>query len=253
VLPRELSRWFAEWVRPLHAAYYSLDMPAMRQSYAAARESLAQDADPDMREAKRLRLELTWFIVLGDLGEEDEALVVYRALQLDCVRATGGEAPASRTMGRVSLLMSRLHADMRGIESLPPDELQQLMHAVPDEDRGPNFWHELGCWAFLHRDAGLLDDAYVYFTTQRLPEMADFMFSRLRLMHHLMAGTATVENVLETLDRVEVLVQLEDFRRLLLPVCRAQDLVTPVVKAALDAKQVEMELHGKRAPERRGA
>jgi hypothetical protein len=127
-----------------------------------------------------------------------------------------------------------------------------MVDSVAEEDRGPNFWHEVGSWAFKHGDRARLDDAYVFFTTQRTPEMADFMFSRLRLMHQLLEGVAAVDSVLETIDRVEVLVQLDDFRRLLWPVCQAQGLATPHVKAALDAKQVEMELHGKHPPERRG-
>jgi len=251
VLPSELTRWFAEWVRPLHAAYYALDLPGGREAYAAANESLQLEPNPDLREAKRLRLEFTWYIVMADLGELDEKLAVYRTLLADCVKAAAGSGHASRSMARASLLLARLNADFRGIEPLSQSEFTQLVSVVPEEDRGPNFWHEVGCWAFQHHNGALLDEAYVYFTTQRLPEMADFMFSRLRLMHNLIAHTATVENVLETVNRVEVFWQFDDFSRMLLPECAAQGLVTPLVQQALHAKQIEMDQHGKRAPVRR--
>jgi hypothetical protein len=226
-------------------------MDGARAAYAAALASLDKETDPDVREAKRLRLECAWFIILWGKGTADEATGVYRKLLADCAAAQCGEQPASRVMARTSQLLARLHADLHDIEPLSAAELDSLMENIAEEDRGPNFWHEVGCWSFKHGDRSRLDDAYVFFTTQRTPEMADFTFSRLRLMHQLMDQAATVDHVLETIDRVEVLVQLDDFRRLLWPVCETQALATPHVRAALDAKQVEMELHGKRAPQRR--
>jgi hypothetical protein len=250
VLPRELKDWFAEWVRPLHAAYYGLDLPAARTAYARAAEAIAAEQRPDLREAKRLRLDCAWFIILGGLGEPAEALAVYRALVEAC-RQAADIGPASRVMARTSELLARLHADLHDIEPLPAAELARLAGQVAEEDRGPNYWHEVGCWAFVHGDSELLEEAYVFFTTHLTSEMADFTFSRLRLMHQLMHRTATVDSVLETLERIEVLVQLDDFRRLLLPVVTAQGLLTPHVESVLHTKQIQMEHHGKRAPERR--
>ena len=121
-----------------------------------------------------------------------------------------------------------------------PEDLKRLADAVPEEDRGPNYWQELACWAFAHDEPALLEDAYSFFTTSRGADMADFMFCRLRLMHHMLAGEATPATVLEAIGRVELRVQLEDFQRMLLPAIEERGLLTPLVQAALNTKHAEL-------------
>lgn len=250
MLPRELVRWFGEYVRPMLAAYYEQDLPTARELHSVAQASLEQEPSADMRLAKRYRLDSSWFIALDSLGQSAEAATLYARLKQDCAADSQQPGPVSKLSAAISLLLIRLHADSHGLEPAPAEELLGLLLRVPDDARGPNFWHEVGCWAFLHRHAELLDEAYAYFTTHRTAEMADYMYARLRLMQQLLADNAEPELVLEVLQRMEVFVQFEDFERLLLPAIEQAGLATPVVRAALDAKLVELEVSGRHAPAR---
>jgi len=233
-----IGRWFEAQVRPMLVAHYALDLPRVQACYAAAADSLADEPDPDLRAAKRLRLECYRVIVLDVLGQADEASAAYRAVLADCAADQPGEY--SRAMAATVRLLMRLHADCRGTQELTRGELQRLADAVPEEDRGPNYWQELACWAFAHDEPALLEDAYSFFTTSRGADMADFMFCRLRLMHHMLAGEATPATVLEAIGRVELRVQLEDFQRMLLPAIEERGLLTPLVQAALNTKHAEL-------------
>jgi hypothetical protein len=252
MLPRELGRWFGEYVRPVLAAYYELDLRAARELYGVAVNSLAGEANRDVRSAKHYRLDCSWFIVLDSLGAKDEALALYARLKRECAPDAQQPGTASKAAAAISLLLARLHADSHDIEPTSAEQLLSLVMRVPEEDRGPNFWHEMGCWAFTHGNLELLDEAYEFFTTRRTAEMADYMYGRLRLMQQLLAGNAEEQNVLEVLQRMEVIVQLDDLNRLLLPVIEREGLLTPLVRAALDAKLVELEVSGRHAPQRRG-
>jgi hypothetical protein len=235
---RAVANWFEAYIRPMLVAHYALDLQRVRACYAAARASLQTEADPDLHAAKHLRLECYRVIVLDVLGEQAEALAAYRAVLQDCAADQPG--PVSRAMAATTRLLMRLHADCRGTQPLALNELRQLAAAVPEEDRGPNYWQELACWAFAHDDPALLDEAYSFFTTSRRSDMADFMFCRLRLMHHMLAGEATPETVLEALGRIDLRVQLEDFQRMLLPAIEERGLLTPLVQALLDTKEAEL-------------
>jgi hypothetical protein len=234
-----VTRWFEEHVRPMLVAHYALDLPRVRACYAAAAESLAAEPRADLRAAKHLRLECYRVIVLDVLGEAAEAAAAYGAVLADCAAAQPG--PVSRSMAALVLLLMRLHADCRGTQPLGAEELQRLAAAVPEGDRGPNYWQELACWAFAHEDAELLGHAYEYFITSRRNDMADFMFCRLRLMHQMHEGRATPEAVVDALERIDLRIQLEDFRRMLLPSIEQRGLLTPLVRAALDTKEVQLE------------
>jgi hypothetical protein len=230
------------------AAYYTFDLNEVRARYQAAQGSLHSEEDPDLREAKRLRLQCSWVAVLDSLEQRKEAESAYRALVADCRIEQPG--PASLQMARLVHLLVRLHADCHRTHNLAPGELAELIKVIPDEDRGPNFWQEIACWAFAHRDEALLEDAYAYFTTRPPAEMADFMYHRLRLMHLLMHGQATPQAVLETVSRIELAAQLGDFKRMLLPSLEEAGLLTPMVQAALQAKDLATAKDGKHAPPR---
>jgi hypothetical protein len=70
-------------------------------------------------------------------------------------------------------------------------------------------------------------------------------------MRGLRDGTATEKDVLETVGRMEVLSQMWDFERLLLPECEAQGLLSPDVRAEIEARKHTLEAIGKHAPQKR--
>jgi hypothetical protein len=250
VVQSKLRRWFVEHIQPVLDAYFAGDLAAARTAYSAALANLDEEPELDTREAKRLRLETSWFMVLAALGEDAEARAVYTRLLADCQAAEAGSD--SQQIARSCELMARLRADDLGLDSVPVEDGHRLADAVPEEMRGPHYWHELGGWAFRHGDAELLEEAYAYFTTQRIAAQADWLYSRLQLMWRLHLGQATEEHVRQAVSRIEVAGELQDFNQRLRPACAAQGILSPAVELELEAKALEMAASGKRRPKRGG-
>jgi hypothetical protein len=187
--------------------------------------------------------------VLAELGTLEEAQAAFQNV-LEVCRA-GGQGPLSNSLVALTEAIERMQADSLGIAELHSLQLLRLLRDVPEDNRGPNFWNLAAEWAFRHRDGQLLEEAYVFFTTNAPNVMADQMFARLRLMRGLRDGTATEKDVLETVRRMEVLAQMLDFERLLLPECQAQGLISVDVAGEIEAKRHILEVTGKHAPQKR--
>jgi hypothetical protein len=144
-----------------------------------------------------------------------------------------------------------MQADALGIVPLDQSALTGLLQEIPEDSRGPNFWNLAAEWGFRHGNSELLEEAYVFFTTHRPEVMADQMFARLRLMRALREGKARESDVLETVNRMEVLTQMWDFERLLLPDCERQGLISDDLRTEIELKKHTLEAIGKHAPVKR--
>jgi len=244
-----LAAWFNSHARPIWEAHYAQDVDSARSHYQSALADAETEQDPDLRQAKLLRLGSVWLFVLGELGSDAELRQAYEQLIATC--AAGGQGPLSNSLVPLTEAMARMQADALGIAELHSLQLLKLLREVPEDTRGPNFWNLAAEWAFKHADAQLLEEAYVFFTTNAPSVMADQMFARLRLMRGLRDGTAVEKDVLETVGRMEVLSQMFDFERLLLPECTAQGLITADVRAEIEARKHTLEAIGKHAPVKR--
>jgi hypothetical protein len=243
------NQWYVQFVQPVADAYFAYDLDAARVAYDTALGSLAGVESDDEREARRLRLETSWFMVLSELGDPAQAQPVFQQLVSDCHAATANKAAR---MAKVCELLVCLRADHRGIADVKPEEAAALAEAVPEEMRGPHYWHELANWAFRHGDSELLEEAFAFFTVQRVASMADWLYARLQLMRRLHHRRATEQDVRQAISRIEVRVELDDFSQMLRPACEEQGLMSAVVLRELEAKQLEMEESGKRRPRRGG-
>jgi hypothetical protein len=245
----ELAAWFSAQVRPIWEAHYALDLVAAGRHYGAAVSAAEAEPDIDLRQAKLLRLSNVWMYVQAELGSADGLAAAYERV-LDICRL-GGQGPLSDSLVPLTEAIARMQADSLGIAELHSLQLLRLLKDVPDETRGPNFWNLAAEWAFKHADGQLLEEAYVFFTTNAPSVMADQMFARLRLMRGLRDGTASEKDVLETVRRMEVLTQMWDFERLLLPECQAQGLISTDVAGEIAAKKHILEATGKHPPQKR--
>jgi hypothetical protein len=247
-LSAELQAWFDAHARPIWEAYYALDLDAATAHYESARASADAESNPDLRLAKQLRLGSVWMFVQSEFDAAAFKQAYREVLRLCALEPAG---PTSAALLPLTEALARLQADAQGIEPLQPLPLLKLLRDIPDETRGPNFWNLAAEWAFRHGDGQLLEEAYVFFTTQRPAVMADQMFARLRLMRALRDGNATEKDVLETIGRMEVLAQMWDFERLLRRECEQQGLLSEDVRAEIELKKHALEATGRHAPQKR--
>ncbi len=248
-LPPELTAWFDQHARPIWEAHYTLDLDRARECYNSALASAESEPDADLRLSKLLRLGSAWLFVQSELGSHEEQRSAFDSLLASCRTEPPGSV--SEQLIPVTEALARLQADALGMEELQPMPLLRLMTNIREESRGPNFWNLAAEWAFKHSDGQLLEEAYVFFTTQRPAVMADQMFARLRLMRGLRDGNVTENDILQTLARMEVLSQMWDFERLLLPECDAQGLISADVQVEIELKKQALEATGKHAPIKR--
>jgi hypothetical protein len=249
-VPSRFNQWFVEHVQPVQDAYFAYDLVAAQSAYDAALATLDEEPNPDEREARRLRLEASWFMVLSELAERERAGQVYTQLVNDC--QAEGPGKISARMARVCELLVRLRASNQGLDEITIADAHRLAEAVPEEMRGPHYWHEIAIWAFRHGDGELLEEAFAYFTVQRVSSMADWLYARLQLMRRLHHDRATEQDVLHAVSRIEVQAELDDFNHLLRPACEERGLLTTAILSELELKQQEMEQSGKRRPRRGG-
>jgi len=229
-----ISPWYFEFVAPLIDAYYAGDLDLARGLHAVALASLSQEPDHDFARAKWLRLQNAWIFILLELGQVDEGMHVFDELLANW--GINQPGPESAEMARVCELLTRLHMDLGGWLPLHPQEVQQLINAVPEHRRGGNFWNEVGLWAFRHRNRKLLDEALIHFSGDPAGDHKDWFHWRLVLMRRMLTHSAKVADVRHVIGLIEERPQMREFKRYLLPACAAEGLVTPEIEVELEDK-----------------
>jgi hypothetical protein len=242
VLPLEFKQWFGEHAVPLQNAVINGDEALARECYSRALASLDSEADMDIRQAKHLRIRLAWFTALVELRRRSEAAGEIEALLADCAAPQAGALSAD--LARICDVLGRLRADRADMLALEPARMPALLSALSEENQGPNYWYEVGNWAFKNGKQALLEEAYAYFTTQRPSTMGVYVFMKCRLMVHLLEKNAVPENLRRCIEAIEIPAQMADLEETVLNACSQAGLIDPSISLLLGAKREELKQAG---------
>jgi hypothetical protein len=137
------------------------------------------------------------------------------------------------------LLQLRCSAERAGFAAFSHAEFEELYTNIPSELLNPEVWDYIARWAFFHRDEEFLGEALAAVTVGADGWMSDVNWQRINTMYQLVRGTATREDIVELLGRIEYVPQIEEFNRHMWPLIIERgiaDAGLERIRAALTAR-----------------
>jgi hypothetical protein len=207
--------WYQQWVEPVTQALYLREEDQARTALAVGREAVASGRLEAAAAAQAaLLLDYSGYFVAKLQGA---GAALAHCPEVDArLSATAAEAGADALRRRL-LLQFRCSAERLGYRPLAPAEFQALYDAVPAEERNDEFWHFASTWAFAHDKPAVIEEAYAEYSIHKGSFMPDWLWWRVRLMHLLSTGHATVGEVRQMLLTLHVAEHLADFKRTFIP------------------------------------
>jgi|GEM_PF-1362676 len=248
----EYHEWVRQWGKPVLAAIYRQDPVEGKLRLDEAQAALEECTLPE-EQLEALTLSLTWFEynlrrIGADADISEQCYLDTRAILLTRQSTDGGELQRRRL-----LLVLRCEGDADGIEPLGRAEVDELLRPLTRADEDHMLWHALALWAFLHGDGEIMRRAYAAQLTNPSATMGQAKWRRVHLMHRLLEGSATREDVHAAIRSQQVRPQLLEFLNHIWPRCRAAGLDDEDLRAmlAIKAKEIDAARPPVPQPERR--
>ena len=228
--------WYQQWIEPTTQALYLRELERARELVEAGRIAIARGElrPPDAAAKAGHLLDYNEYFIAKLAGRE---AALEQCPQFEAQLNRASNQPAAEALRRRLLFQFRCSAERLGYKPLDPAAFQALYDAVPAEERNDEFWHFASTWAFTHNQAAVLEQAYGEFSVNSGKFMPDWLWWRVRLMHLLMAGETTDEDVRQLLLNVDVEEHLSDFQHTFVPRLRAAGMFTPEFEALLEERR----------------
>jgi len=244
------QEWTRTWAQPVVDAIYANDPQAGLSRIADARAALvSSELTPAQQEC--MQLSLDWYeFNLKQIGEHLQRQRLNFERMVEHLN-NPGQTPQGICQRQRLMLALRCEGDANGFRTFTRKEVDEQLAAIPDSDKDNMVWQSLGLWAFRHRDKELLANAYELMLTQPSITLGQAKWQRVHLMHGLVLGTATRQDVLETVKSLAVLPQLDEFENLVWPRCIEAGLVDEELEQLLKEKSAAIKAQGPLPPPER--
>lgn len=140
---------------------------------------------------------------------------------------------ASETHQARMLIIAKTNGCRRGFCEFPPAEFRRYFERYPQVFPDDEFWFYVTSWSLIHGDREVLEECYSYALTHAGGDTSDYIFQRTRLVHKLVTGNATEEDVTGLISQISHPNILREFENFLLPYCRERGLAGEAVDEAL--------------------
>lgn len=141
--------------------------------------------------------------------------------------------PCSEVMQCIVLLQISIIGERLGFCELAPPRFHELLSGIPPADRSDMLWHYVATWAFSHWDAGAMAQAYEALVIKPTDFRDQYPYHRANLMYRLITGRATTRDVLAFLKRLEIVNEIYEFEKHILPRVRELGLVDDELAALI--------------------
>jgi hypothetical protein len=163
---------------------------------------------------------LAYTIVKARGGDAEKQQAYGRLQEKLSEQAPGGVAQVVR---RILLLQLRIYGERAGYGGLSPEEFHALFDFIPADSRDLELWHNVASWAFEHEDSELMDEAYEVFVIQPSGFVSQYPFHRVKLMHAVLEGRVTTQEVDDFLARLVTPNEIREFKNHILPRIEAEE------------------------------
>ncbi len=212
-----VKTFFRDWSGPVIRALYLRDSAAAEAALALAREhALREQAAEDQLCASQILLDYLEYLVKRTLGKAGEQGAAFQA-QLDKLSRLEPAGEVSQAARRVVLLIHRIRGERDGWGELDPESFYSLFNFIPPDARDVELWHHAASWAFDHSDGDLLGRAYEVLVIEPSAFPTQYPFYRAKLMHAILEGTATRDEVEGFCRRLDTSAELAETREVLWP------------------------------------
>lgn len=256
-MSEQVDAMFERWSQPVHAAMRNNVEPLAHAALAEAETDRAalDPAGPDT-EALNVALRLlrlqtdTYFTPSAAPGEAARARILGL---LDSAAAEFASLDPESAAGRVMRGRARLYvacaADRARLRELPAAQLNELLAALPPEDRDEASWYCLAYWAFKHAHLDHMFDVYTEFLVRRKPTMTRYNWERIRLLHLLTAGQAIFRDIEAAIDKLPHKRQAVQFADYIKPRCAELEMWDEKLELKFVLKMVDLEEREQEPPQ----
>ncbi|MBN2082744.1 hypothetical protein JW859_11150 [bacterium] len=220
----ENQDWYQEVISAIRARVYAND----RQGAAAALKQAWQrveELELTIAQRELMTYILKWyeFTIALQCQSRQAACQIYKQVHklfIQPAQTPPGEAQRCRLLASL-----RCNGRLYGCSTFTRDELIALIKDLPNLNRDEFLWHNIAGWAFAERDEEILRQAYEVLLTRPTHLLGQAKWQRVNIMLLLLTGRATPRDVEYTINGMQVMPQIIEFRELIWPECVRQKLV----------------------------
>ena len=234
------AQWYTRWCEPIVWALYMKDETAIREAINTAHAALAED-ELDLQERCCLRYQLAYlefqaqpYLDPDDWKTTDKTKPYIEELSVKCGDPTGEGL-------RIRLYIQlRMKLDRHGLITLEPDEMNELLDALPTEENTIELWLYIANWAFRREQTHILSRAYELSVMNSKGFQHNWFWYRIDLMWKLVRGNLTTEQIRWVIKQAEIPHHLSSLNIDILPKARELGLVTDDLEHYFNARTREL-------------
>ncbi len=209
-----------EWCLPLMQdvvhAMYQKDQARSEALLRQASEDLVDSTlSPDENLAAEYLISRQRFAVVRAFCPREEQQLSFTRTLREVGGATLG--PASEVTQCIVLIQTMTIGERLGFCEFDSARFHELFGAIPVAERDDMLWHHVATWAFTHWDAPVMALAYENLVIKPTDFRDQYPYHRVNLMHRLITKRATTKDVENFLNRLEIVNEILEFERHILP------------------------------------
>jgi len=233
--------WYQEIIGAIRARLYTNDRQGAITAIKRAWQRV-EELQLTIAERELITYILKWYEFTAALQSQSRQAACQIYQQVLEVFIQPAQTPPGEAQRCRMLACLRCNGRLYGCAQFSREELIALIKDLPNLGRDEFLWHNIAGWAFAERDEEILRQAYEVLLTRPTHLLGQAKWQRVNIMLLLLTGRATERDVEYTVNGMEVLPQIIEFRELIWPECVRQKLVNRhlVEKLKLIYKRIKL-------------
>jgi len=194
-----------------------------------ASEELAESTlSPDEHLAAEYLISRQRFAVTRAFSPREEVQLAFTRVLREVGSAPLG--PASEVTQCIVMIQILTIGERLGLSEFSTEKFHELFDAIPAAERDDMLWHHVATWAFSHWDSEVMAQAYENLVIKPTDFRDQYPYHRANLLHRLITGRATSRDIQTFLGRLEIVNEILEFERHILPRVRELNLADAEVE-----------------------
>lgn len=237
-VPR-IANWYADWCEPIVCALYQRDVGEITARLGEATTALASGELPP-HDAECFKYQLYYLELQCQMVVHQQGWVKNRLPAILAELARPSQFQRAEWLRARLYLQFRITLDRLNVGPLLPEEFEEIFAAIPEWEYTTELWLYISGWGFRHDQLPYVEQAYEYAVLQANGFHVEWVWQRVHLIVKLMRGTATRQDLLWLIDKIELPEQLRAIEFDVWPKAKALGLVDTGLELRMEERRLEL-------------